>query len=60
MRQQSHALRCCGIGVVLDALGVSEEQVRDALLEGKLMACYILHYVDIVCSVLSLMFVKVL
>jgi hypothetical protein len=44
--------RCRGTGVVLGVLGISEEQVCDTILEGKLMACSILHYVDSVCSVM--------
>jgi hypothetical protein len=43
------APRCRGIGMVLGALGVSEDQVRDALLEGN--ALIVLPYNVHFCSV---------
>jgi hypothetical protein len=47
------ATRCRGIGMVLGALGVSQEQVRDALLEGNgwLALPYNLQFYSLLSSV---------
>jgi hypothetical protein len=49
------APRCHDIGVVLRVLGVSKEHVCDFILEGKLMACFVLHYADNVSLVMLVM-----